>query len=499
MTIEVVGSRVIGPLFGVSLFVWTSLIGVTLVALSLGYAAGGLLADRPRAADVLYGLILLAGLATLAVPALKAVVLRACVPLGLRAGALVGSLLLFGPGLFLLGTVSPFLVRIAAGERRRIGATVGLVTALSTLGSLAGTLLTGFFLIARFGTNRIFQAGGGLLLALSLLYFVVLRKRALATLVLLAPLAVLPAEPPRSKVMSNGTRVTEVYRKESFYGRVQVVDYSYGPIHNRELLIDGVVQGGMDLSSGLSVYEHTYFLEHLPFGMKPDGQSCLVVGVGPGLVPRWYEARGIRTDVVDIDPEVVRAAQEYFAFRVTGETVLADARVFLAGSRKRYDYVIVDVFNGDTTPSHLLSVEALRLLRARLADGGMLAMNMAGRLGQGGFMTASVVRTFEQVFRTVEIYPAFSAQTGEGFGNLIVLAHQGEPRPFDPRAVRGLPVHPLAADIVGRFLGQRYRFGPEVPALVLSDEFNPIDVRDAWLKERVRREILRSTDWDILI
>lgn len=498
MMVEVLGSRVIGPLFGVSLFVWTALIGVTLVALSLGYAAGGLLADRPRAPDLLFALILLAGVTTLAVPVLKGPVLRACVPLGLRAGALLGSALLFGPCLFLLGAVSPFVVRLAVGERERIGTTVGLVTALSTLGSFAGTVLTGFVLVGQFGTSRIFQAGGVLLLTLALFYFLVFRRRWPLAAVLIVPVVLGPSEPLRTKVMSNGTRVTERYRKDGFYGRVQVVDYSYGPTHTRELLIDGLVQGGVDLASGLSVYEHTYFLEHLPFGMKRDGRTCLVVGVGPGLVPLWYEAQGIRTDVVDIDPHVVAAAREYFGFRVSGETVLADARVFLATSQKTYDFVVMDVFTGDTTPAHLLSIEALRLLRARIGEDGILAVNLAGSLRREAFMTASVVRTFEQVFGTVEVYPAFS-ETGEGFGNLAIIAHGGKPLTFDPAAVRDFPVHPLAADAVGRFLGRRYRFAPEVPALVLSDDYNPIDVYDAWLKERVRREVLQTTDWDVLL
>src|SRR5210317_948266 len=151
MVVEVLGSRVIGPFFGVSLFVWTSLITVTLVALSLGYWLGGLLADRWRSPDALYLIILLAGLSVLCIPLISDFCLKLTIPLGLRMGAFLSAAMLFGPSLFLLGCVSPYLVKITAQQMQNIGRTVGGLYALSTLGSVAGTILTGFVLIAYLG------------------------------------------------------------------------------------------------------------------------------------------------------------------------------------------------------------------------------------------------------------------------------------------------------------------------------------------------------------
>jgi hypothetical protein len=132
MVIEILGSRVIGPFFGVSLFVWTSLITVTLAALAGGYAAGGFLADRRPMPSTLYILILAAGVFALLVPSLKGPVLKATASWGLRSGAFASALLLFGPALFLLGCVTPFLVKLAARELRTLGRTVGSFAALST-------------------------------------------------------------------------------------------------------------------------------------------------------------------------------------------------------------------------------------------------------------------------------------------------------------------------------------------------------------------------------
>lgn len=499
MVIEILGSRVIGPFFGASLFVWTSLITVALVALAAGYAAGGVLSDRKPSPAYLYGIILLAGVFTLLVPVLKGPVLKATVSWGLRTGALASSLALFGPALFLLGCVSPYLVRIAAREMRNIGRTVGVFYAISTVGSFVGTVATGFVLIAHFGVNAIFTVIGTLLLALAAGYFLFFRKKAVVLVALALPLLLFHQEGPVSKVMSNGTRVTKVFSKDTHYGNIKVVDYSLGDERHRELMIDGLIQGGMDVNDRQSVYEYSYFLEFLPYGINPAGKNCLVIGLGAGLVPVWYEARGVRTDIVDIDPDVAAIAKDYFGFGVSGDIIIADARYYLNTSSKKYDYIILDVFNGDTTPGHILSLEALRLVRARLTEQGILAINLIGSLKRENFMTVSIIRTLESVFKTVDIYPNYAAETNEGSGNITVLAYDASFRPFERRSVEHLPVHPFAVKGVRRFLGNAYTLPAGTPGIVLTDDYNPIDFYDVWLKEWVRRMILEGVDMDVLL
>jgi spermidine synthase len=498
MVIEVLGSRVLGPFFGVSLFVWTSLITVTLVALAAGYAVGGILSDRKGDAAYLYGIILAAGILVLLIPALKPMVLKACLPLGLRMGALVSALLLFGPSLFLLGCVSPYIVKLAAREMSSIGRTVGLFYALSTLGSFAGTLLTGFVLIAYLGVNRIFEVTGLVLAGLALFYFFLFKGKAAAPLLLAVPLALLFQAPlPVSKVMPSGTTVTEVFSRDSFYGSVKVVDYSHGQAHTRELMIDGLIQGGMDMNNRLSIYEYAYLLEMLPYHINPDGRNCLVIGLGAGLVPMWYEQQGIRTDVVDIDPVVVDIARRFFGFRVSGEVILSDARHYLMTAGRSYDYVVLDVFNGDTTPGHILSREALQMVRARMSERGVLAINLIGSLTERNLMTASVVKTLRSVFDQVDIYQAGSYENGHG--NLAILAYSFAPVPRMRSAARDFPVHAMAREGVEHAFTRPVQMPEHASAFVLSDDYNPIDFFDSSLKEDVRRDILKNTDWDILI
>ena len=156
MVVEVLGSRVIGPFFGVGLFVWTSLIAVALLSLALGYWIAGYWADKREHPDYLFGIIIVGGLLVLLIPFLKGIVLELCMPLGLRWGAFTSTLLLFGPPLFVLGCVSPYLIKIATKEFHLIGRTVGRFYALSTLGSTVGTTATGFFLIANFRVDSVF-------------------------------------------------------------------------------------------------------------------------------------------------------------------------------------------------------------------------------------------------------------------------------------------------------------------------------------------------------
>lgn len=505
MVVEVLGSRVIGPFFGVSLFVWTSLITVTLVALAAGYVAGGILSDRKSSPDYLYAIILAAGISVFLIPFMKGVVLKSCLPLGLRSGTLISSMILFGPSLFLLGCVSPYIVKIAAREMKNIGRTVGVFYAISTIGSFLGTVATGFVLIAYFSVSSIFEAAGLVLVVLSTAYFLLFRRKWQPLLFLAVIILLNRPETMKSKVMPDGTRVTEVFSRDGLYGKVKVVDYSYGSIHTRELVIDGLVQGGVDMNNRLPIYEYLYFMEFLPYSLNPAGKDCLVIGLGAGIIPIWYEDMGIKTDVVDIDPDVVAAAERYFGFRTSGNVILSDARYYLNTPGKAYDFIILDVFNGDTTPGHILSIEALSSVEKRMTPEGILAINLIGSLKEETFMTASLIKTVEQVFDTVEIYPTFgseedgSGSLGDGTGNLVVIAHNSSLAPFNKEAVKAFPVHPMVRSTLDRYMGTRFHFSRDTPAVVLSDDYNPIDFYDSWLKEKVRKAILETTDPDILI
>ncbi|MBF0559423.1 MAG: fused MFS/spermidine synthase [Nitrospirae bacterium] len=497
MTVEILGSRVIGPFFGASLFVWTSLITVTLVGLALGYAAGGILSDRRASPDYLYCIIFLAGIAVLLVPALKKPVMELTLPIGVRLGALSSSALLFGPALLLLGCVSPYIIKIAAREVRNIGRTVGLFYALSTVGSFVGTICTGFILIAWFPVNRIFAFIGMSLIVLAVLYFLLFRKKPFFLLLLAVPFILPGGEAIRTKVLDNGTAVTRLYDADTFYGNTKVLEYSYGDRRMRDLLVDSAVQGGMDPSSGMSMYSYTYYLQYIPYSINPRGKNCLVIGLGVGAVPTWYESMGIVTDVVDISPEVFAVAETYFGFRNHGGKFVEDARYFLSKSHNKYDYVILDVFNGENTPSHVLSLEALQLISRRMNSNGILAVNLINSLRKEARIAGSFIKTLRQVFSTVDIYPCDVPDSE--LNNVELFAYNFPHVQLDRDRLKSLPYHPMVAAKTRDQIGREFTLPSDAQGIILTDDYNPVDSWDLRLKEALRTLELSYTDKDMLL
>lgn len=499
MVIEVLGSRVIGPFFGVSLFVWTSLISVAMIALAAGYSLGGLLSDRLSHPRYLYMLIMLAGFLTLLVPSIKGPVLMACVPMGLRTGSFVSTLILFGPALFLLGCVSPFLVKILAAELRNLGRVVGGLYAVSTIGSVVGTVLTGFVLVAYLGVDQIYALAGALLIALGASYFAFFQRRWYVLLLLAMPLVLWPSEQAVSKVLSDGTHVELIHRQDTHYGNIKVVEYSYQQKRIREMMIDGLIQGGVDYNTGLSVYSYPYLLQYLPRAIHQQGRNALVIGVGAGVIPRWYQSQGVSVDVVDIDPAVVDVARDYFNYQSNGSTHIADARYFLTQPGVKYDYVILDAFNGDITPGHLISIQALRLIRHRLSSNGVLGLNLIGSLKEHTLITASVVHTLKQVFDQVHVVPVDIGSNSSGISNLAIVAYQGSRKALLPLTPNAHSIYPAAYQEVANSLRQEFTFPADTPVMTLTDNFNPVDFYDVWLREQVRAGIMSYSDWDILL
>jgi spermidine synthase len=364
-----------------------------------------------------------------------------------------------------------------------------------------GTVLTGFVLIAYLGVDHIFYLVGWLLVVLGMGYFLLFRRAWYAAVLLCLPLLITMPEDPKGFELSmpDGTRVIEVQSQESFYGGLKVVDYRYGTKHHRELMIDGLIQGGVDMVSGLSVYEYCYLLQFIPYGLNPQGKKALVVGLGAGVVPSWYERQGVVTDVVDIDPEVVKLARGYFGYKPRGNVHIQDARYFLSNTQEQYDFAVLDVFNGDTTPTHLLSVEAMALLKQRLRPGGVLGINMVASLQHDSMITASVHKTLSTLFDQVEFYPVFDVNGEEGVGNLVVIAYQGESRRADYSRVPDQQIYAMTQQRVIKALKGPIAAPTHPDALILTDNYNPSEFFDLHMKEWVRRAILDGTPWDLLI
>ena len=169
LAVEILGTRILGPYFGVSMLLWSALITVTLAALSLGYAAGGHWADRRPSLVRFAVLFLAAGIWLAAVPGIRGPVIAAARPLEHRASMFLVSFILFFPPLAILGMVSPYALKLRAKSAGEVGRAAGDLYAISTLASVAAALLTGFIFIPSFGVSRLMAAIGIILIATGVL------------------------------------------------------------------------------------------------------------------------------------------------------------------------------------------------------------------------------------------------------------------------------------------------------------------------------------------
>ncbi|MBI3089879.1 MAG: fused MFS/spermidine synthase [Candidatus Tectomicrobia bacterium] len=501
MMVEILGARIIGPYFGVSLYVWTAIIAVTLVSLTLGYWWGGWLADRRGSADTLFTVISAAGLSILLIALVKNAVLTASGSLGLRLGALTSAFLLFSVPLLLLGVVAPLAVKLQASSLLGLGGTVGRLYAVSTLGSVIGSIDTGFFLIPHLAVPSVLALAAAVLLALGAAYWGMRRSPRAAVALLLLPAMGIPWWPsPSATFTRNGVTWKVIDKRESPYGVIHVLDITSGAQTSRILLNDGIGQSAMDVATGLSLAPYTYGMELLALRYQPRAKRALAVGLGAGLLSRGLEARGIRTDVVEINPVILEVARRLFSYPgATGRTFLEDARVTIQRSQERYDIISLDAFLGEIAPSHLLTREMFSAIDRLLSQDGVVILNLPGyRRGPQSLAAASLQATLRQVFAQVDVYfsPFSQRPQDADFGNLLFAAYRHEP--LDPLPTPQLTVHPSAQAALRNLLASRFRL-PTEGALLLTDDYNPIDYYDLAAKEAFRRRMQEILGANILL
>ena len=410
----------------------------------------------------------MAALLTLLIPWATRPVLLATDPLGLRAGAFVSALVLFSPSLTLLGMVGPFAIKLATSQLDRVGASAGAIYAVSTIGSVAGTLLLGFFLFPVVGSREIFIGTGLALLVLAVAMAVYEQKRlertaAVLPVVLLAIVggAMLPQVVGAGRADTGGDKFQIRSEQESLYGWVRVIDQPKRDL--RLLMSDASTIGAASISNGENRLTYQDIVGLIP-ALAPTMKRALLIGQGAGhMAMTLHDRHGMVVDTLEIDPAVADAASKQFGFTPTGQGVVGDARYEIRRLKGPYDLIIHDCFTGGSEPVHLLTVETLSQLRGLLSDQGILALNFVA-FSQGGHNTAlaSVGRTIGQVFPHHSI---FVSEPGRDFNDFIFLASG---RPID------LSSPALAAD-QSAWLRNRIFSVDETQGVVLTDNLNPLE------------------------
>lgn len=486
MVVEILGAKMLAPFVGTSHFVWTAQIAVTLVALAAGYYVGGRQSDRAPRLGWLYGALLAAALYLSAVTVVLRPVANVCLKFHLAFGSLLISGILFFVPLALMAVTTPFLVRFLTGSVTTVGGSVGRLTAISTLGSFAGTLTIGYVLIPFLRNSLTLLLTAALLAALSVSYYALWGRGRGAvgrSVGVVGVAAVLGLTGLRLEGLSHHEQFVERFRCNSNFGELQVLEHRSGS--PRYYLNDLLVQNTYDPVEKVGLSAFTYMLHGLARAYTPEIQKALCIGLGVGLVPAQLAGEGADVDVVEINPRVIEVAQRYFDCPVdTLRLTIGDGRQFLNRATSSYDTIILDAFLGDSSPGHLMSVEAFRAMRSVLRVDGTLVINCFADFHPGkDFYGASLDKTLRRVFRSVKIHTS-------GSGNVYFVASDRTPLEI-LRQPDFAGMHEDVRFRVQRDFGSVLKANPD-HGMVLTDDYNPVEVFDAPQREEIRRNLART-------
>jgi spermidine synthase len=471
--IEFAAARLLAPFFGQSLFIWGTLIGLILIYLTIGYYAGGRLADRRPDARLLFQLAGAAALLTAAIPIVSRPILSvaqsgfAQVSVGLVLGSLISVIVLFAAPVILLGMVSPFVIRLRIRHLETAGNAAGAVYALSTLGSILGTFLPVFWLIPTYGTRPTIFVLAFLLGAISTagLYEPGRRRLYLLIPVLILVLALLSGGAIRRAAYGE-----RVYETESAYNYIQVIRSG----NETQLLLD---EGSAvhSIYDPTSLYTHGYWDDALLapyFGSGHAPGRVALVGLAGGTVARQFTAIDgpMPIDGVEIDPKIVDVGRRYFDMNEPNlHVTVADGRYWMATQAGQYDVILVDAYRQPYIPFYLTTREFFESAQAHLNPGGVLAINV-GRTPTDNRLVDALSGTLNAVFKNV-----FVLDSNRRFTNSVIYA-TSSPASVDQFIARaGAETNPKLQPIAAEALqtGGVRQVGPN--GIVFTDDLAPVE------------------------
>lgn len=470
MIFEIVGSRIVSPFIGASTYIWTSLIGVILGCLSLGYWIGGRLADRQPNAKMLGTAMFFAGGLVALTVLLKDIALSfiADVPVSIEIKALIASTLLFGPASVCFGVVTPYAVRLRMSSIDLSGSTVGRLYALSTIGSIVGTFLAGFILIPFVGSVRTLYLISGT--AMVMAFFI---APLALTRMNIAAISTLALGIAASEANFWVLRSAEVHDIDTQYSRVQVFE-THDPKTGRPIKALATdpffVQSAQFLDSDELVLDYSRYY-HLISHFKPDVQRSLLIGGAGYSFPRSYLKTypDAQIDVVEIDPGMTRIARNHFGLTDDPRMniIHLDGRMFInSAPSDAYDAVFMDAFGSlFSVPHHLTTLEAAWQQHRILKDGGVMIFNLGAAIsGEASHFLHAELSTYRRVFAEVLLFKVNADYEDSRLQNLIIVALKEPSGRIDT-------TNPSVSEL----LSHRYDINRLPKGTILTDDLAPVE------------------------
>lgn len=480
MILELIGARVLAPYLGTSIIVWTSLLGVVMASLSAGYYFGGKAADmktdfvEPKADyKILAYIIFLAGISIGAVAVFKSVVLFFVQSqiADMRWASLAAAFILFTPANIFLGAISPYAVKLYFNNPSRIGSTVGNLYAISTVGSIIGTYITGFFLISHFGsTNLLFSLAAFLIFLSLFLYPIKITMRCFMALAL----STAPLLNSNLQYQLASAGFLDVDTK---YNRVWILD-GLDPVSGRPVRTLSTrayyTQSVMFLDGNDLAAEYTKFFDLADY-FNQDIKKALMIGGGAYSYPKDFlsKRKNAEMDVVEIDPGLTELAKKLFGLNDLPRMRILhqDGRVFLNKTDSKYDAIFIDAFSS-SIPFHLTTKEFVGRVFDRLNEGGVVVMNIIASIeGDTGRFLRAEYATYKLFSDDVYIFPVQEPEDGGKIQNIILIAVKNNATP----TFKTLTSKQATAQNEVNYINNLWSGNIEADMSILTDNFAPVD------------------------
>jgi len=480
LVIEISASRLLGSVFGTSNLVWASIIGLILIYLTVGYYLGGRWADRSPYPKTLYTILVWGAFLSGMIPMVSRPVLWSAanafdqLQVGILFGSFASVLVLFSIPVTLLGTISPFAIRLALVDSRHTGRIAGQIYAVSTLGSFIGTFLPVLVFIPLIGTTRTFLSFSLVLVVVALigLWRFAGKRAALvyAWMPLLLVLLIWLGNGPVKKTAG------QIYETESAYNYIQVVEqdgFRFLRLNEGQGIHSVWHPTQLNFNGTWEQFLAAPFFNKPPFRIE-DVKNMAIVGLAAGTTANQATAvfGAIPIDGYEIDPKIIQVGRDYFHMNEPNLNAMAvDGRWGLEHSQSKYTLIGIDAYRPPYIPFHLTTQEFFLIVREHLAEDGVVAINV-GRSPDDRRLIDGLAETMQTIFPSVYVM-----DLPESFNSIVYATLQ--PTEITnlyinyEQLVKQGNIHPLLIEVIQKaILNQK---PTPVGGMIFTDDWAPIE------------------------
>ena len=394
MAIELLGAKMLAIYYGNSLYVWTSVLSITLAGLAAGYFIGGFVSRKFPKTHTLYYVFSIAAFGVVIMPVWADMIMIVTSQpdkwnMGYEAGAIVSCLCFLFPPMVCHGMVSPILIKLITKNVDKAGRITGNVYAVSTIGGVLMTFFFGFYVIPNIGLKVGTFYIAGILATIPFIYFVREKISISIGIIFISVIFISIGMSPKEQKRNSHVKIK--HRSDGLLGQIIVADDN--KMDKRSLLINNISQTFMHRPTGRSQWKYIHRIA-LYSSIKPAGSKVLVCGIGGGNLINELNNLGFEIDAVDIDKRMSEIAKEYFWMTDKANIYVDDARHYIRTCTKKYDIVILDMSAGENQPSNVYTIECFKEIQNILNEDGIMFLHYQNVLeGENALAVKSIGNT----------------------------------------------------------------------------------------------------------